>query len=170
MSAPHMQLLAIATLASVSVACGSSALPRVSEVTCSTLSIPCGDDGKTAILCRGSALGVTGTVTYTWQCFHAGAGNPICTYTSPAAEKQQCKRTGDEFQCTGPADSAAVELRCTGRAREQCSLIVAVGDLVSDPRVNQGRFVISVSPACPGEDGGVPDGGSLDGASPDAGN
>ena len=146
----------------------STTLPGVSDVTCSTTSIPCNDAGKTAILCKGSALGVTGTVTYTWQCFHGGIGIPVCTYVSASAN-QQCQNFEDEFQCTGPADATSVELHCTGLAREQCSLIVAVGGLVSDPRINQGRFVISLSPACPMPDGGASDGGGLDGGGSDGG-
>ena len=61
------------------------------------------------------------------------------------------------------ADSS-IELRCTGRIREVCTLTVAQGSRISDPRKADSRFEIPLSPACAPPDMGTPgDGGTPDG-------
>ncbi len=142
-----IQLFALSAL-SAALACGSPVIPETADVVCDHASIPCGDGNKTVITCTGGAKNLSGTAQFTWKCYHAGANVPDCTYATPPGETQDCMPFEDSYICNADAKRVSVALTCSGKVREQCSLITAQNGQVADPRVDQGRFTIELSPMC----------------------
>ena len=127
---------------------GSTTIPQTADIVCDHASIACGDGNKTTITCSGGSKNLSGTAQFTWKCFHAGANIPDCTYATPPDATQSCMPFEDAYICNSDAKKVQVALTCSGKVREQCSLITAQNGQVADPRIDQGRFTIELDPAC----------------------
>jgi hypothetical protein len=167
---PSMCRACLAITLLLAAGCSDPAsLPEIESVTCAPTEIPCRDGRKTAVTCTGKGQNLSGAATFTWKCFHLKPGVESCTYAPPAGDAETCKPFEDATICTSQTGSSRIEIRCTGEVRETCSLVIAQGDRVSDPRRNQGRFCIDVPAGCASPpDLGPPDGNTpSDGAPQD---
>ena len=165
---PSLAALVAAVALAAACPAATPGLPDVGSIVCTPSSIPCGDQGKTAVVCTGEGLNLkSGSASFTWKCTHPGSGVPSCTYVQPVSAVETCSPFEDATVCESSTGRASIELHCSGRVREVCTLTVAQGQLISDPRKEQSRFTVGLAPACPAPDMSASDGG-VDGGTVDA--